>query len=123
MPGLKEQGEWSWQSSWLRQPLDEILQETAQRGYSIREQGFAGPALERSGETSIGVALVASGKPIGGLNIWWPEQADPDGTLHARLAVPLNTCREMIERNLAQVEKGPNPAHDDLSGENDPAPS
>lgn len=98
---LKAEGEWKSQVSWLKQPLDDIIDEASARGYAERERSFAGPALERSGEASIAVAIRAGSVIIGAINIWWPSSADSDQKFISRFKDPLLECRSMIEANLS----------------------
>ncbi len=97
---LKAEGEWKNQISWLKRPLDAIIAEAAARGYAERESSFAGPVLERSGETSFAVAIRAGSVIVGAINIWWPSSADPDQNFISRFKDPLMECRAKIESNL-----------------------
>lgn len=98
---LKAEGEWKSQIGWLKRPLDQIIDEASERGYAERERSFAGPVLERSGETSFAVAIRAGSVIIGAINIWWPSSADPDQTFISRFKEPLLECRSKIETNLS----------------------
>lgn len=100
---LRAAGEWNSQVAWLKKPIETIVRETQTRGYGERQSGFAGPALERQGVTSIAVAIEARGMVLGALNVWWPISADPGGKFAGRLSVPLRRCVDTINANLVEA--------------------
>lgn len=94
---LRDSGDLKLQERWLSCPVEQIIAATRAQGYGVREPAYAGPVLERSGETSIGVAIHVRNTVLGGVNVWWPESAD---VFPQKILRDLLTCRDMIEDRL-----------------------
>ena len=101
---LQDSGEWHNQVAFLKRPIEDIVKKAREMGYAEREFGYAGPALERHGETSIAVAIEVRGIVLGALNIWWPVSADSGGHFTEQYYRPLACCVGRIRANLMKAE-------------------
>ncbi len=103
---LRRRGEWRRQLRRCSAPLEEIVQQTAARGYGVREPRFDGEQLERSGIFSMAAPIVVRDSVIGALNIWWPASADRAVRFPKRYNDALQHAVATIGENMAAANPG-----------------